>query len=306
MRIFRNLFILAVCVCVFTALQGKSFAKTLKLEPAESEFVSTLKLGEMEVVAIQDTPGEMDISLFKGPLSEKEKEAYMPGGKAPASVNVFVIKAGDKNILVDAGLGTRENPKSFMLERLPLAGVSADDIDMVILTHMHFDHIGGLVQDGKPVFPKAEVFAALPESEYWLAPELSDSNAELAKSVAKAYGDRFHTFNFNDELAKGVISINAVGHTPGHTVFLVESNGDALLIIGDLLHAAALQFAQPDESATYDMDMTKAAQVRRTVLKRAVDENLPVAGMHIPFPGVGYVTDNKNGGFVFAPLDVNK
>lgn len=282
------------------------WAADLKLEETGEEQVRRLNLGEMEILAVEDTAGSMDVGLFSGPLNQTERLAFMPGGSAPSSVNVFVIRSEGKTILVDTGWGQDGKTRGNMLRRLAALGVKPDQVDYVLLTHMHGDHVSGLLNKGRPVFPKATVLAARPEKEFWLekAPQLTPykNGAALAAKVAKAYESRFNSFQFGDEVLPGVRAVEAVGHTPGHCAFLVGSGEGSLLIVGDLLHAAALQFANPDECASYDMDKAAAAATRKALLGRAADEKLLISGMHIPFSGMGYVKKRESGGFDFIPL----
>jgi glyoxylase-like metal-dependent hydrolase (beta-lactamase superfamily II) len=247
----------------------------------------------------------MDISLFNGPATPEMRQKYMPGGKAPASVNSFLIQSGGKNILVDTGFGTLRPDASELAKHLSARGLSLDDIDLVLLTHMHSDHIGGLLKNKKRALPKARIMVSKPELEYWLGlaeTNETNDNAALVKVVVREYGqDILPPFALGASLLPGISSVDASGHTPGHSVFLVESEGKSLLMLGDLLHAAALQFPLPDECAVYDKDAQAAAKARRSILSMAAIKDIPVAGAHIPFPGMGGVKI-VGAGFAFSPL----
>ena len=303
-------------LCLMLLASSPALAK-LKLEQKPGEMIGKLKLGDIEIIAIQDSPMDMPLNLFKGPLSEEQRNSYAQNSPAAgdksgtvlASDNVFVIKTPDQTILVDSGLGDLANPESFFTSRLKQAGLSPEDIDLVVLTHMHYDHIGGLLKDGKAVFPKAKILVSNLERGFWLNPELLNdeyykANAELAQRVDTVYIDRFKGFDFDQELAPGVLSLSAVGHTPGHTAYLVSSGEDAILFAGDYLHASALQFPNPDENAAFDMDPAKAAETRKALLNRAAQEKLPIAGIHVPFPGIGYVKENDKNGFDYTALEI--
>lgn len=357
-------------------------------------------VNEFTVYSIQDLDGSMKAELFSGPLSVEQKLALMPGGQAPASVNVYLIKGSAGFILVDTGWGRSGPGQDRLAEQLKEIGLSHGDIDLVILTHMHPDHIGGLLEGSDPAFPKAKILVARQELEYWSglaeketpakaepepkpvnepkveskpsvepaeapkvesepsaepaeAPEVepnepsvepgevpktepepvSDTDDwankplapgasadqddeepaskpakspvapdDLPQAVIKAYGQRLTTFEFDQEIGQGLTALSAVGHTPGHTIFLLESGEHRLLFIGDLLHAAALQFPEPEESASYDQDPAQAVATRKAVMQMAVDRNLPVAGAHIPFPGIGQVKADGRNGFEFTPV----
>jgi len=238
-----------------------------------------------EIIAIDDLPREMDASLFSGKLTEAQKLAYMPGGKAPASVNVFLVKTDGKTYLVDAGFGNAVKDKR----------IDPKTIDVILITHEHGDHISGLLLNESAAF-SAPVFIAKPESDYWLSKEAP--NSDLQKKVATVYANRYKTFNFGDTLGPGITAINAVGHTPGHTAFLIGKGKQKLLIAGDFLHAAALQFPEPTESANFDMDKEQAVKTRRFLMEQAEKNGWIIAGVHVPNPGWGKVKNNGKGGFI--------
>lgn len=270
--------------------------------------VSKIDLGSVSVMPVEDVPGSMDISLFKGPLSQDELAKYFDAnGKSPSSVNVFLLNVGGKLILVDAGWGPGARANGKGMAYLTELGIKPEMIGMVLLTHMHGDHITGLItESGKAFFPNARVMVSKPEADFWLSDSTMTSDsykggAELARKAAAAYQGRFDTFNFGDTVASGVLAMEAVGHTPGHTAFLVDGGNGRLLIAGDFLHGTPLQFEQPEEYPVYDMDPQTALKTRRTLLDLAAQEDLIISGMHIPFPGTGKV-QKAGTGYKFIPL----
>lgn len=265
-------------------------------------------IGKARVTALQDMPGEMPLTIFRG-ADMQMMRTLVPSGKAPAGVTVFLIQLSGQNTLVDTGYGA-DSPerKSALPELLRRIGVEMGDIHAVLLTHMHGDHIGGLVKDGAAVFPKAAIMVSERELAFWTDPKTVqekpdlDRNARLVKDMQNAYGDRVKTFAFNEAVARNITAVGAPGHTPGHAMFSLDSGGARLLFWGDLVHAAALQFANPDICATYDMDMPEAVKTRREVLAKAVKERIPVAGAHLPFPAVGRIAEREsNGEYAFTP-----
>jgi len=264
------------------------------------------KAGKLQVFAIQDRPGGMSIDIFSGPASPEERQQYFTDGKAPASINVFLLRIDGKNILVDTGFGTVAPGKSALIPALNELGLAPESINVVVLTHMHMDHVGGLLQHKERAFPKAHVMVAKAELDYWLdlAEKSPDNaNAVLVKTVTEVYGkDILPPFSFDKEILPGVTALEATGHTPGHTVLRLDAEGKSLLIIGDLLHAAALQFALPEECASYDIDPKAAVASRIRILDLAAQNSIPIAGMHIPFPGHGNVT-KADKGFSFSPSE---
>jgi len=244
----------------------------------------------IEVVQVQDVSGNtMDVELFEGgPLTREQKLALMPGGKAPAAVNVFLVKTGGKTYLIDAGYGNAVKEKK----------IDPSKIDAVLITHGHGDHVSGLLKEDKTAAYPVDVFINKVESDYWLNPKTE--NSELQKSVAKVYDKRYKKFASGDKLANGIVAVEAFGHTPGHTAFLVGTGKNKVLIAGDFLHAALLQFPYPDESARFDVDKKAAAATRKKLMQMAIDNNWLIAGMHLA-DGIGTVKSNGKGGFEFVP-----
>ena len=194
----------------------------------------------------------------------------------PSSMSCLLLQTEGKTILLDAGLGA---PFSQLLPKLNEKGVAPEELQLIYITHLHPDHIGGLLKEGKVVFPNAEVYVNRVEAEAWLAME--GERSKLAKSVLDAYKTHLHLFEAGDTLEGGVKSIAAYGHTPGHTVF----QKDSILIIADLIHGVALQLEYPEYCPTYDMDKEAARESRLRILKYARENNLTMYGMHLPSPG---------------------
>ncbi|MCQ2605086.1 MAG: MBL fold metallo-hydrolase [Bacteroidales bacterium] len=194
----------------------------------------------------------------------------------PSSISCFLLQTEGKTILLDAGLGA---PFSQLFPKLAELNVKPEELGLIYITHLHPDHIGGLLQDGLVAFPNAEVYVNRVEAEAWMAMEGEQS--ALAKRVLVAYKDHLHCFNAGDTLAGGVQTIAAYGHTPGHTIF----QKDSILVIADLIHGAALQMEHPEYSPFFDMDPAMAAETRVRILQYARENNLTMYGMHLPNPG---------------------
>ena len=272
-----------------TAEQAKPAAESAPAENAASaeaanvvQVAKTITLANgAKVTWIQDNQGEKlnPRSLFSDASDSLFASLNMPDG-IPASVSVFLLQADGKNILFDAGLGAFGGQ---MLDRLAAFEITPDKIDLIYLTHFHVDHIAGMITKdsaGKDVkvFNNATVYAGKVEYDAWMN---DIPKNDLQKAVMGMYKDKLHLFAFGDTLPQGVIALDAVGHTPGHTAFQFSN----LLVIGDLMHGYALQKDHPEINSNYDMDKEKSIESRKRLMQYARDNKLTMAGMHLPPPG---------------------
>jgi glyoxylase-like metal-dependent hydrolase (beta-lactamase superfamily II) len=259
------------------------------------------RVGSFEVYMLVENRGQGRASILIG-ADKDALDRYVPGGTYQAETNTFLIRTADRIIVVDTGFG------GAIFDHMKTLGISPDQVDVVLITHMHGDHIGGLARDGKALFPKARVYLARQERDYWTRTHV---NAGAVAALAP-YGSRVETFLPGElglpassggglqDLVPGITPIAAFGHTPGHTMFLVESGGQKLLIWGDLMHVQGIQFPLPDISVTYDTDPAAAAAVRKRVLEYAAGNRIPIAGMHLTYPAVGSVAA-QGGAYRFVP-----
>lgn len=259
-----------------------------------------IQVGEFSVYPILDRQSVMKAELFSGPLSQEERLRFMPGGQAPASVNIFLIKSPRGNYLIDCGWGGAIKGEDLLPARLKEAGVAFEDIDLVFLTHMHPDHIGGLMQGAGAVMPKAKIWVDETELAHWLYGPKADAGKGIQARLAEAYDGRILLFKPDQEIVPGLTAVKAEGHTLGHTVFSLFSQGQEMLFVGDIIHAAALRFPNPYECAEYDDDRAKAVESRRRVLDLAAKGDLLIGGAHIPYPGLGRVAEEGQG-YAFTP-----
>ena len=298
-RLF-SLFALAVSFAVFgcsdtknqTAEKTAEPAKPATESPAEKtvpaeaanvvQVAKTITLANgAKVTWIQDNQGEklMPHNLFSDASDSLFASLNLPDG-IPASVSVFLLQVDGKNILFDAGLGAFGGQ---MLDRLAALNVAPENIDLIYLTHFHVDHIAGMIAKdsaGKDVkvFNNAAVYAGKVEYDAWMN---DIPKNDLQKAVMGMYKDKLHLFAFGDSLPHGVLALDAVGHTPGHTAFQISN----LLVIGDLMHGYALQKDHPEINSNYDMDKEKSVESRKRLMQYARDNKLTMAGMHLPPPG---------------------
>lgn len=252
----------------------KTICAQVKLQ--KDSLLATLMLDEMKVIWIRDNASErlMPRSLFPDATDTLIDSLSLQNG-VPASISTFLVESKGKQMLFDTGNGT---PQGRMMEGLKSVNVNPEDIDYLFLTHFHGDHIGGMMKDGKAVFPKAEVYASKMEYDAWMKMPV-DKRAQI-EATMNAYKDHLHLFAFGDTLPENVLPMEAIGHTPGHTIYRVGK----LLIIGDLFHGFALQKNHPEICAQYDMDKNEAIKSRKYYLKYARENRLIMAGMHLPVP----------------------
>ena len=234
----------------------------------------TTECDGVKLTQIRDNAQErlMQLSLF-GELPQALIDSLNIGQGVPASVSVFLLEIDGKRILFDTGMGSAD---SRLLTNLSAAGVTPADIDYLYLTHFHGDHIGGMMKGDTVVFPKAEVYASRQEYDAWM--QMPDDKKTQVAATMEAYKDRLHLVAYGDTLPCGVVALGCVGHTPGHTAY----RAGKFLIVGDLVHGAALQLAHPEICAAYDMDPQSAIKQRRYYLDYARQNHLLLAGMHQP------------------------
>ena len=253
------------------------------------------KIGEFTVDMLVENRGAGRPGILLG-LSRAQLDRYLPGGNFESETNTFLIRGRGLTVVVDTGFG------GAIFESMKTLGLSPADVDSVLLTHLHGDHIGGLQRDGKALFPKAKVYLAEEERAWWID---AQGNAG-AKAALAPYGGRVETFRpakidaNPEEILPGIRAAAAFGHTPGHTVFLLESSGQKLLIWGDLMHVEGIQFPLPEISVSYDTDSAAAATVRKEILDYAVRNRIPVGGMHLVYPALGTV-EREGTGYRFIP-----
>jgi glyoxylase-like metal-dependent hydrolase (beta-lactamase superfamily II) len=249
------------------------------------------------------------LAEFDAATAEKLHRAAFRAVPPKLAVNCFLLWIGERLVLVDGGCGSAFGPQmGLMAGWLRAVGVEPSDIDVVLATHLHPDHAGGLVDSaGAAVFPAAELVANAAEAAFWsddatLAGATSDQDRsfiQLARSTLSAYANRTRLLTLGEALP-GVSMLPAPGHTPGHSGWLVSSGASTLLIWGDIVHMPGIQFAHPEAGLAFDVDGAQAMETRKRIFDMAATDRLAVAGMHLDFPTFGHVVRGGSG-YAFVP-----
>ena len=232
---------------------------------------------------------------------------FLPTDKFVNSYAPFVIDTGSEVILVDTGFGENGRAKGTgqLAAGLKAAGYSADDITIVALTHLHGDHIGGLMEGGKPAFAKARYVAGKTEYDFWTDKAREGTPAEGGHKAVLAnvapLAEKITFIGEGDAVVSGMTAMLAPGHTPGHMIFNIESDGKRLIATGDTANHYILSLQNPTWEVRFDMDKAQAAATRKKVFDMIASDKVPFIGYHMPFPGIGYV-EAIDGGYRFVPL----
>lgn len=271
------------------------------------------QVGEITVTAICDGYLDTNYEIFHG-ITPEEGDAHMRSAylQSPPriSVNSYLVRSKGRIALIEAGAGhTMGATLGFLPAHLAAAGVNINDIETVLLTHMHPDHSNGLTDaDGSRVFPASEIALADAEMRHWqddsamaAAPERKrERYFRAAREQLRAYGDQLRPFTGTGEVFPGITPVPSAGHTPGHTAYLVADGDDSLLIWGDTVHVPHIQIRFPHVTLDFDSDEAAAAAMRRRLLEIAVTEETLVGGMHLDFPGFGHIGREDDGYRFFA------
>ncbi len=261
------------------------------------------KIGDIVLTAINDGIIDGNFEIVKGIEEGDARDLLVSnfrGDHPILTVNCFIVHTGGKVVLIDSGCG-----KFPMFDggRLPLAlnaaGVSPDAVDIILMTHLHPDHAGGLAaEDGRAVFPNAEMFAHEAEAKFWLGtdtpPDEMKPFFELARSAVAPYSDRFHTFS-KGQVAPGIEAEPLPGHTPGHTGFHIGSGNEQLLMWADVVHLPVLQTRHPEVYVAFDADPDQAKAQRKRIFDKVATDKLLVAGSHLDFPALAHLERSGQG-----------
>jgi glyoxylase-like metal-dependent hydrolase (beta-lactamase superfamily II) len=273
-----------------------------------------IMLGDFEITVLNDGTLSLPASVMTNTTeAETEKALARNFQKSPfdASDNAFLINTGTKLVLIDTGCGSLLGPTAGnLVANLKAAGYRPEQIDEVYLTHMHPDHAGGLMAAGKLAFPNAVLRVNQREAGFWL----NQANLEKSPAAMKDFfkgamasvnpyiaAGKFKPFDGDTRLVPGIAAIAAPGHTPGHSIYLIESRGQRMELWGDLVHVAAVQFSEPSVSIQFDVDSQSASMQRQHAYADAAKAGYLVGTAHLSFPGIGHVRAEGNG-YAWVPV----
>ncbi len=284
---------------LFTAVAALFCAGAAALAADSADVKEFTFANDVKVYAIRDKSTTMKSSLFTDYTKTSSLKKDKLKAEYPASCNCFVMRYNFKTYLIDAG---NFDPKGSLVTKLASINIRPTAVDYILLTHLHPDHVGGLVdKDGKAVFPNAKVYLSYEEWKHWNPIIAKQKPTELLHQFRDAYNGRIQTLNFGEPIVPGLYAVKAVGHTPGHCYY----RQGKLRFVGDVVHAVDLQIEHPEYCASFDADQKQAYQTRVSFLETMSKEGNIVFGAHIPFPGVGYIMKEEKG-YKFDPYSTNK
>jgi glyoxylase-like metal-dependent hydrolase (beta-lactamase superfamily II) len=292
----RHALFTAAALPFVPGLAGMAHAAA-EMKGASTPQFNRFKLGGFEVTALLagirtvEKPTEIfGLGTDPAEFEAVSQAAFLPTDKAQFFFTPTVVNTGTELVLFDTGLNA-----GGITAALAAAGYTPDQIDTVVLTHMHGDHIGGLMNEGTPTFANAKYVTGAVEHNHWMGA----ANEGFDKNV-RPLNDKISFLDDGGSVTGGITAMSAAGHTPGHMGYMLESDGANLMLIADLANHYVWSLAHPDWEVKFDMDKAAAAASRRKVLGMLAADRVPFIGYHMPFPALGYA-ETRGDGFHYVP-----
>jgi glyoxylase-like metal-dependent hydrolase (beta-lactamase superfamily II) len=273
------------------------------------------KLGTIEITVVSDGTLAFPAETLWGDRAEDARglltSTFQPSSPVGLQINTILVNTGDKLVLIDAGCGADKFQKTTggLIGNLAAAGYAPGDIDMILFTHAHFDHLWGISdhENASLLFPSAEFVASEAEVAFWSAPEWANKVSPALKPLVtqanlKLASPRLRLIKAAAEVVPGVTTFDTAGHTPGHISVHISSGSEEMLLTGDVVVNSAVSFQHPDWHFGFDMDEPLATKTRMAFLDRAAADKTLVGSYHLPFPGFGHVV-REGSAYRWLPAD---
>jgi glyoxylase-like metal-dependent hydrolase (beta-lactamase superfamily II) len=294
------------------AAQGTPAAAQMPMFGPIRPSVYRVKLGGFEITTILDGAVQMDGPVGTYGMNQSEADVkkfasdhLLPETRFENTFTPVIVNTGKEIILFDTGNGAARRPDAGKLAAtLDIAGFKSDQVSIIVITHCHGDHIGGLMESGNPAFPKARYVIGQAEYDFWSNKDRlsgpTEANAKLVQTNVVSQAEKMTFITPGQDVVTGITSIDVAGHTPGMLAFNIESEGKRIVLTADTVNHYVMSLEQPDWHVRFDMDKEKGVETRKRMLDMLASDKVAFTGYHMPFPSIGYV-EKADGAYRWVP-----